>query len=135
MCSLVEERKCLTRNILGLKLTAVLWWYQTIWKQLLCVTTYKAVVLFLMSSASMKTSQRKSEGIREEAEYPSISERFWKAQWNTKCFKMMVKNRILGLAHYWLGFCQGQERLDIHFHRVVKMNHRSSRIYELFCPH
>lgn len=80
MWSLAEERRCLTRNILGLKLTAVLWRYQTIWKQLLCVTTYKAVVLSLMSSASMKTSQRKSEGIREEAEYLSISERFWKAQ-------------------------------------------------------
>lgn len=30
-----------------------------IWKQLLCVTTYKAAILAFMSSASIKTSQRK----------------------------------------------------------------------------
>lgn len=48
---------CLTRNILGLKLTAVPLWYQTIWKQLLCVTTYQTVIPVFMSSAWAKTAR------------------------------------------------------------------------------
>lgn len=80
----------------------------------------------------MNTSQRKSEGIKRENR---ISKRTWKileSPAKHKCFKMMVKNQILGWAHYGLGFCREQERLEIHLHWRAKMNHRAAEYLSYF---
>lgn len=90
----------LTRNIFGLKLTAVPWWYQTIWKQLLCVTTYQAVTPVFMSMLEWR--------LVDEEEWGGLRFSKWLRDAKQNGSKRWLRTRF-GLKVCWIFCLWGQK--------------------------